>query len=236
MSDSQTTTTDGAALRAGGSAPHGMDVLVSASLPGLAQQGDPVGADDALLPRLRNGEAEAFEVLVRSQTPRLLAVARRLLRNQEDAKDAVQDAFISAFRALETFEGGCQLSTWLHRIAVNACLMKLRTQRRKPEESIEPHLPTFLEDGHHSTHPREWRDSADRLLERREDRAFVRACIDELPEGHRTVLILRDIEELDTTETARALGLTENVVKVRLHRARQALRSLLEPRFRRASA
>jgi len=193
-------------------------------------------SDASLLSRLRSGEPQAFEMLVRTHTPRLLAVARRLLRNEEDAKDAVQEAFLNAFRALGSFEGASRVSTWLHRIAVNVALMKLRSQRRKPEASIEGLLPAFLEDGHHALHPPEWRDGADVLLERREDREFIRACIDELPESHRTVLILRDVEELDPEETARALGVTENVVKVRLHRARQALRSLLEPRFRRGVA
>ena len=193
-----------------------------------------VGLDGepALLPRLRAGEPEAFEALVRSHTPRLLAVTRRLLRNEEDAKDAVQIAFISAFRSLDSFTGACRLSTWLHRIAVNAALMKLRSGRRKPEESIEPLLPTFLEDGHHAMHPARWREGADTALERREDCEFVRGCIDQLPENYRSVLILRDIEELDGEETARLLGLTPAAVKVRLHRARQALRTLLEPRFR----
>jgi len=165
--------------------------------------------------------------------PRLLAVARRLLRNDEDAKDAVQEAFISAFRSLHSFEGNCLLSTWLHRVAVNAALMKLRSRRRKPEESIEALLPAFLEDGHHASHPPEWRDSAEALLARREDRDFIRGCIDELPEMYRTVPILRDIQELDAEEAARILGVSRNLVKVRLHRARQALRGLLEPRFRR---
>lgn len=190
--------------------------------------------EDSLLARLRAGEGAAFEILVRRETPRLLAVARRLLRNEEDARDAVQDTFVSAFRSLDAFAGGARVSTWLHRIAVNAALMRLRTRRRKPEESIEDLLPAFLEDGHHARHPHEWRDGED-LLAQKEDRDFVRACIDEMPEGYRTVLILRDIEEVDTTETARALGLTENLVKVRLHRARQALRGLLEPRFRKAT-
>lgn len=195
-----------------------------------------VDAEISLLPRLRKGDEDAFEALVRAHAPRLLAVTRRLLRNEEDAQDAVQEAFVSAFRSLDSFEGACRVSTWLHRIAVNAALMRLRSRRRKPEESIEALLPTFLEDGHHTTHPPEWRDSADVLLERRENRDFVRACIDELPESYRTVLLLRDIEELDTEETARILDVSENVVKVRLHRARQALRSLLEPRFRRGVA
>jgi RNA polymerase sigma-70 factor, ECF subfamily len=193
-------------------------------------------ADDALLLRLRAGEAAAFESVVRHETPRLLAVARRLVRNEEDARDAVQDAFVSAFRSLDAFEGGCQVSTWLHRITVNAALMKLRARRRKPEQSIEELLPTFLEDGHHARHPHEWRDDAETLLGRKEEREFVRACIDRLPESYRTVLLLRDIEDLDTAEAARLLELNEGTVKVRLHRARQALRTLLEPRFRKGTA
>ncbi len=166
----------------------------------------------------------------------MLAVTRRLLRNDEEAKDAVQDAFVNAFRSLGSFAGGCQLSTWLHRIAVNAALMRLRGRRRRGEESIDHLLPRFLEDGHHAVEPAEWRDDPEALLASSETCAFVRQCIDELPDTYRTVLILRDIEELDTDEAARALGLTPNAVKVRLHRARQALRSLMEPRFRRPPA
>lgn len=192
--------------------------------------------DDGFLGRLRAGDGEAFEALVRREGPRLLAVARRLLRNEEDARDAVQDAFVSALRSLDGFSGRCQVSTWLHRITVNASLMKLRTRRRKPEAAIDELLPAFLEDGHHARHPREWRDSAEGLLASREDREFVRAAIERLPESYRTVLLLRDIEELDTSEVAGALGVSDNVVKVRLHRARQALRTLLEPRFQKGTA
>jgi len=166
----------------------------------------------------------------------MLAVTRRLLRNEEDARDAVQEAFVSAFRSLATFQGDCLLSTWLHRIAVNAALMRLRTKRRKPEDSIEDLLPTFLEDGHHTVHPPEWRGTPDELLAQREDCEFVRDCINQLPDSYRSVLILRDIEEMDTDETAALLGLNAGAVKVRLHRARQALRGLLEPRFRRGVA
>ena len=190
-------------------------------------------AEAMLVSRLRTGEPEALETLVRREMPRLLAVTRRILRREEDAQDAVQEAFVNAFRTLDSFGGTCQVSTWMHRIAVNACLMKLRRKRRKPEESIQELLPTFVEDGHHTINPREWRQDALTLMERREERDFVRVCIDELPDSYRTVLILRDIEELDTDETASMLGLTANVVKVRLHRARQALRGLLEPRFAR---
>lgn len=199
---------------------------------------DPSGDRGAgsLLHGLRAGEPAAFERLVRTHTPRLLAVARRFLRNEEDARDAVQDAFLSAFRSLSEFEGGSEIGTWLHRIAVNACLMKLRTRRRRPEEPIDDLLPRYLEDGHHAAHLPEWRESAETLLERREVREFVRDCIGQLPESYRTVLLLRDIEELDTAEVARILGVSANVVKVRLHRARQALRTLLDPRFRKELA
>lgn len=187
-----------------------------------------------LLARLRRGEEGAFETLVRTYGPRLLSVARRFLGGDEEARDAVQEAFVSAFRGLPSFQGEARLSTWLHRIAVNAALMRLRARGARPEESIEDLLPRFLEDGHHAEHPPSWVARADTLVERREARDLVRACIDRLPEGHRAVLLLRDIEEMSTEEAAAALGVTPGTVKVRLHRARQALRTLLESRFRRS--
>ncbi len=189
-----------------------------------------------LVARLRAGSDAAYEELVRAQGARLLAVARRLLRSEEDARDAVQDAFISAFRAIDRFEGGSLLSTWLHRIVVNAALMKLRSQQRKPETSIEDLLPRFLEDGHFAEPPAEWQQSADQALERRETRLLVRQAIDLLPESYRTVVLLRDIEGLDTAETAKALGVTPNAVKIRLHRARQALRGQLDEHMRESAA
>jgi RNA polymerase sigma-70 factor (ECF subfamily) len=187
--------------------------------------------ESALLAGLAAGDERAFERLVREQGPRLLAVARRFLRNEEDARDAVQDAFLSAFRALAKFERTSKVSTWLHRIAVNCCLMRLRTRRRKPEQPIEDFLPRFAEDGH-QVHPSfSWKGSAETLLEEGETRRIVREAIDRLPESYRTVLLLRDIEELTTEETASLLDVSENAVKVRLHRARQALRGVLDAHF-----
>ncbi len=183
--------------------------------------------------RLRHNDEAAYEQLVRQETPHLLAVARRLLRNEEDAQDAVQQAFLSAFRALPDFNGHCRLATWLHRIAVNMALMKLRSRSRKPEQAIEDLLPRFLEDGHHAEPLSDWGEDAEQQLARHEVRARVRAAIASLPEAYRTVLLLRDLEELDTEETARALGVSQGAVKTRLHRARQALAMLLEPVFAR---
>ena len=198
---------------------------------GRAPKSPPPDAD--LLARLRAGEEAAFEELVRENTGRMLAVARRFLPSDDDAQDAVQEAFTSAFRALDRFEGGSRLSTWLHRITVNACLMKLRTRRRKPEESIEGLLPGFLEDGHAEKSTPTWRQSADELIERAENRQIVREAIEQLPDSYRTVLLLRDIEEYDTETTARELDMTVAAVKTRLHRARMALKSLLDERFAR---
>jgi RNA polymerase sigma-70 factor (ECF subfamily) len=188
-------------------------------------------AEAALLARLREGDASAFEELVRQHGAHLLAVARRLLRHDEDARDAVQDAFLLAFRGLPSFAGRCRLSTWLHRITVNAALMKLRTRSRKPEAALDDLLPDFLPDGHHITQFTEWTLSPSQHLLRAEAREQVRLAIDRLPTAYRTVLLLRDIEELDTSEVASMLGISMNAVKIRLHRARQALRTLLEPTF-----
>lgn len=189
--------------------------------------------EEEVLRELRSGREEAFERLLRSEGARMLAVARRLLQNEDEARDAVQEAFISAFRSIGRFEGGCRISTWLHRIVVNSALMKLRSRRRRPEEPIEDLLPKFREDGHQVEHPSiDWRDPADVLVERREIRELVRGSIERLPETYRNVLILRDIEELTTEEAAELLGITANAVKIRLHRARQALRTLLDPHLR----
>jgi RNA polymerase sigma-70 factor (ECF subfamily) len=192
------------------------------------------GTDEAdLLERLRAGEEAAYEELVRANTGRLLAVARRLLPTEEDARDVVQEAFLSAFRSLPKFAGGSKLSTWLHRIVVNASLMRLRSKRRRPEDSLETLLPSFLEDGHHAERYAEWSEPADRALERAEVRELVREQVERLPETYRTVLMLRDIEGMETEDVAAALGLTPNAVKMRLHRGRQALRTLLAPIFKR---
>ena len=109
--------------------------------------------------------------------------------------------------------------------------MKLRSRRRKPEESIDTLLPAFQEDGHHVEQFSDWTTPADELLERAENRTTVRACIDRLPDHYRTVLVLRDIEERSTQEVAEMLATTQTAVKVRLHRARQALATLLRKQF-----
>jgi RNA polymerase sigma-70 factor, ECF subfamily len=189
----------------------------------------PVG-DATLVDRLKAGSSQAFEEMVRKFGGRLLATARRYLRTDHDAQDAVQDTFLCAFRSISAFKGDSHLSTWLHRIVINSALMHLRARKHHPDSvelNVEELLPQFDWSGN-------WLDGcsfnmpADFSLEVAETRSLVRQCIDRLPDSYRIVLVLRDIDDLDTADVAGLLGLKANAVKVRLHRARQALKALIE--------
>lgn len=184
-----------------------------------------------LLARLRAGEASAFEELVRENGPKMLAVARRVLWIEEDAQEAVQDAFLSAFKALPRFEGESKLSTWLHRIAANAALMKRRAKSRRPEVQIEALLPRYEPDGHRCDALPAFTPPPLDGIHRAEIRDTIRKFIEQLPEDFRNVILLRDIEGMDTASSALVLGISEAAVKTRLHRARQALRTLCESEF-----
>lgn len=185
--------------------------------------------------KLRAGDADAFEKLVREHAPRMLAVARRLMRDDAEAQDALQDAFVSVVRHLKDFQGQSALGTWLHSIVVRASLMRLRTKRSRKTVEIDALLPQFSWDGHRKDVTPRWSRSAEELAGDSEVRKLVREAIESLPEIHREVLMLRDIEEMSTQETAAVLEVSEAVVKTRLHRARQALRTLLDPHFSRGS-
>lgn len=190
--------------------------------------GEPAEDDAELLAGLQAGLPEAFEELVRRETGTLLAAARRILHCEADARDAVQDAFRAAFDGIRHFERRARLSTWLRRIVVNAALMRLRRDKRRPEQPIDDLLPMFDQHGAWVSGMAAPESPIETQLDARRTRIRVRTCIARLPERYRTVLLLRDIEELDTEEAAAMLGISPNAVKVRLHRARQALRTLLE--------
>jgi RNA polymerase sigma-70 factor, ECF subfamily len=199
---------------------------------GAARQATDLSGDASLVAALRNKTSDSSVEFVRRFGPRALATARRFLHCDADCADAVQESFLSAFQAIDKFEGNAALGTWLHRIVVNVCLMKLRSRGRQSVIAIDSLLPTFDASGHHANAVRPWKQAPDERLLRDETRSLVRRCIDRLPDDYRTVLLLRDIEELSTEETAEVLGATIGSVKTRLHRARQALRTLLEPHFR----
>lgn len=194
-------------------------------------KGSALADDLELIRRILAGDQYACECLVRMNSERMAAVARRMLRCEEDAADAVQDAFISAFQSLPQFKGDCRLSTWLYRIAVNACLMRLRSRTNRQMTSWEelasnPGESTTLE-------PVSLRDDEDASLiaGNREEHSRIRSCVEQLPETYRQIVLLRDIHEYDTDETAELLGMSTANVKTRLHRARHALRPILEPLF-----
>jgi RNA polymerase sigma-70 factor (ECF subfamily) len=191
----------------------------------------PSSDESALVAQLRAGDGRAYDKVVREHGPKLLAVAARMLHSEPDRDDAVQEAFISAFKSIHTFDGHAKLGTWLHRITVNACLMKLRARSRRPENSIDELLPQFDNTGHRVHCSPAWGKDGFEKLAAKDTREKVRECIERLPDDYRAVLLLRDIEGLDTQETAEMLHCTEANVKTRLHRARQALRTLLEPYF-----
>ena len=159
----------------------------------------------------------------------MLATARRLMRDDAAAEDCLQDAFLNAFRSIDRFEGRSSLATWLHRITVNAALMRLRTRKRLGEQPIDALLPEFDENDCRIEPNWQFRETAEQSLERQQVRETVLAKINELPDPYRIVLMLRDIEELSTAEVATLLETSEGAVKTRLHRARSALKKLLEP-------
>jgi RNA polymerase sigma-70 factor (ECF subfamily) len=190
----------------------------------------PTPADDtAFVAALNAGDGRAFERLVREFGPRLLATARRMMRDEAAAQDCVQEAFLSAHRAIAKFEPHGSLGGWLHRITVNACLMRLRSAKRLAETPIDDLLPTFNDAGTRTGEPRTEIRDPESELESTRMCAFVRGKIDELPDGYRIVLQLRDIEGYSTREAAEMVGIAEGALKVRLHRARAALKKLVEP-------
>ncbi len=169
------------------------------------------------------------EQLVRENISWMLALAERLMGERSAAEDVVQDAFMVAFRGLAKFEGRSTLRTWLHRITVNTSLDHLRRIKRRAEQTIDPLLPEF--DRHECRVEAPWSSllPLSAVLENEELRMQVNTAVATLPESYRTVFLLRDVEGYDTDEVATLVGISQANVKVRLHRARAALKKLLEP-------
>lgn len=184
----------------------------------------PDGGADGLVARLQRGDDEAFEALVRQHGPRMLAVARRYLPQDADAQDALQDAFLNVARAIGAFEGASRLETWLHRIVVNAALMKLRARSRRPEVSVDEASLTRIERARGAGG---WSSTADETLSRRELEEIVRDEVARLPDDDRAVLVLRDVEGLGVEEIAVLLDVGPAAAKMRLQRARRLLRASL---------
>jgi RNA polymerase sigma-70 factor (ECF subfamily) len=182
-----------------------------------------------LLIALQSGDPEALASLFEAYADRLYRLASGVLGDPIEAEDVVQETFLKAFTRLDGFQGKARLGTWLYRVAYNASLDRLR--RRK--ENLLPVQDIDLDQDQPAPMPEvllEW-NSPERLMIDREGRAVLHAAIERLPEALRSVFQLRDINELSTSETAEVLGITEGLVKVRLHRARLMLREWLAVYF-----
>ncbi len=175
------------------------------------------------------GDAEALEMLFARYARPLYQTALRLLGNAEDAEDALQEGLLSAVRNLKRFEGRSKFSTWLTRIVINASLMQLRRQRSRPTISLEQEDPEQRDLTLGSRIP-DRRPGPEEGYARKERFEILQDSLKSLPPALQSAVWLRDIEGLSTAEAARALGLSEGTVKSQLHRARNKLTSLVEPR------
>ena len=186
-------------------------------------------ADEELAARAAAGDAGAFEALVARHEARVYRLAYRLTGSDADARDVLQEAFLAAFRGLPSFRGTARFSTWLYRITTNAALMLRRARRRRPTESLEEFLPQFDEHGQHVPEAAELRAAsrADNLLDEKLLAEQARAALERLPDLYREAFVLRDLEELDTSEVASLLGIDAAAVRQRVHRARLMLRGYL---------
>lgn len=187
----------------------------------------PAATDAEIFARLKAGDMAACRMCVEEHSDELYRLAYRMVRDEQAAEDIVQDTFLNAFKGLEQFDGRATLGTWLFRIAYNNALMRLRAQ--KPMASLDEDAE-FVENAP-TPIVVAWRETPQEIVERREMSAQLDNAIAALPTTLRAVFQLRDIEERSTAETAEILGLSEAAVKVRLHRARLALREKLSSYF-----
>jgi RNA polymerase sigma-70 factor (ECF subfamily) len=185
--------------------------------------------DMALVHACKDGDAAAFEQLVKRYDAKLFRIAQHITHNREDAQDAVQEAFLKVFRKLSQFRANSQFSTWLIRIAVNESLMKLRKQRSGREVSIDDN---FQSEGDIAPYAlADWAPNPEELYRGSELRSILRSELQELAPSLRVVFVLRDVEGLSTEQTAEVLELTPVAIKARLWRARIRLRQQLSKYF-----
>jgi RNA polymerase sigma-70 factor (ECF subfamily) len=198
--------------------------------PGGSAPGYLDGDDGSLVDCLRAGDDGCYEILVRRLGPGVLSTAKRYLRSDAEAADCFQDTFLAVFEGIDRFEQRSSIATWVRGITINHCLMRIRARSRRREESIEHLLPVFDENGARircfaSDRPPATVDPIDRSRTKN----IVRGKMDELPDTYRVMLLLRDFEGYSTKEAALMQGISVVAAKTRLHRARSALKSLLEP-------
>lgn len=185
--------------------------------------------DDVLVERAVEGDYEAFEAIVERYQDRAYRLAWSLVKDEAEAQDVVQEAFLNVYRKLDTFEGEAKFGSWIYRVVVNAALMRLRKTRRRAEVAMDQAGSSVAEEDSAFSQRPGWRVHADKAAENVELREQILAAIDELDPKYQAVFLLREIEDLSLAEIAEVLELSEGAVKTRLHRARLHLRAALQP-------
>jgi RNA polymerase sigma-70 factor (ECF subfamily) len=175
-------------------------------------QAQPQTSDLEVVGRVLRGDVAAFEILMRRYNQRLFRAARAILKDDAEAEDAVQDAYVNAYVHLSTFEGRARFSSWLTRLVINEALGRLRRQRRFEAMNDEGTSEELADE-----------EDPEQRAERRELARMMERAIDELPEAFRTVFMLRAVQGLTLAETSECLAIPEETVKTRLHRARAKL-------------
>lgn len=186
--------------------------------------------DDDVVARVRDGDAAQFELIMRRYNARLFRIARSIVGEDDEAEDVVQESYVRAWSKLVQFEGRSSFATWLTRIAVHEALARVRRRGREHAFGVDG---DGADEGAHMRGEDEVRDDApgpQDVASTHELRRLLESAIDELPGSYRLVFVLRDVEGLSGAEAAQALETSEGNVKVRLHRARRALRQIMETR------
>ena len=184
----------------------------------------------------RRGDAAAFEQVLDRHQERVLRVAYSILRDPMDTEEVTQDVFLTVFEKIDSFRGDSSFSTWIHRITVNAALMRKRRNRSRKDILLEEVMPVFEENGHIAADVADWSEQASDPALQSEARAVIQAAVDQLDEKYQTVFLLRDVEGFSSEETAGILELSIPAVKSRLHRARLFLRRELADYFERQTS
>jgi len=185
-------------------------------------------AEAEIISRIISGERELFYALIKPCERAAFLTAYSVVKSEADAEEIVQEAVLKAYKALDRFRGDSKFSTWLVKITLNEARMRLRRSHSESEVSLE----VFMDDGDGDYTPAvltDWREIPSEALHRKELRETLQRAVDQLPEKYREVLILRDVREMNITETAQLLGISEGMVKTRLFRARLLMQKIVAP-------
>src|ERR1700733_5903199 len=204
---------------------------LSPTTPAAPGASPPSNDEGQLVAQAKAGDVQAFTELVNRYERKIYRLAKNITRNDEDAEDVLQDAFLKAYTHLDNFKGDSKFYTWIVRIAVNEALMRLR--KRKTDRTVPLDEPVELGEETVAREIAVWEDNPEQQYSQEEWRKILDEAVESLKPDFRTVFVLRDIEELSTEETAETLGISVPAVKSRLLRARLALRERLTRQFKR---